>query len=414
MPSLDPCAAPDSRPLTLAAALERMLAGLRPIERLERVTLPHARGRVLAKAIHSPLDLPPFANAAMDGYALRAGDTGLGQPLRVVGTSAAGHPYAGPVGAGECVRIFTGAALPPNADAVAAQERAERQGDLVHIAPPVGPGENVRPRGDEIRAGDCLLPAGKILKPVDLGLLASIGSVEVQVRQRPRVAFFSTGDELRPVWQPLGPGEIYESNRFVVSALLAELGAEILDFGTVPDDPEAVRRVLLEASDVADAVVSSGGASVGEADFVVETLHRGGRVEFWKVALKPGKPFAFGQIGPACFFGLPGNPVSAMVSFRQLVRPALLCLMGAPYSPPLRLHAICKNRLRKPPGRLEFQRGLYRRDPDGGFSVEAVPGQGSHQLTSMSRANCFIVLPLENAGIEPGQPVEIEPFDPPA
>jgi molybdopterin molybdotransferase len=410
----DRCAEPESRQLTLEKALERMLGKIQPIREQERVSLKHALGRVLAEEVRSPLDLPPFPNSAMDGYALRSGDPGSHQALRVIGTSAAGHPYSESIAAGECVRIFTGAALPPNADAVAAQEDVERDGDEIRVAVPAESGTNVRLQGDEIRTEELLLPTGKVLSPADLGLLASVGMMEIGVNRRLRVALFSTGDELRPVWQPLGPGEIYESNRYVVAAQLAELGVETLDFGNVPDDPEAVRQALQEASGQADAVITSGGASVGEADFVVETLHSLGRIDFWKVAIKPGKPFAFGRIGAAYFFGLPGNPVSAMVTFSQLVRPALLRLMGAPHSSPLRLHAICKAKLGKPPGRLEFQRGLYRRNPDGGFSVEGLPGQGSHRLSSMSRANCFIVLPLENSGVEPGETVEIEPFGAPA
>jgi molybdopterin molybdotransferase len=410
----DRCAEPESRRLTLDQALEQMLGAVEPIQGRERVGLKAALGRVLAEEVRAPLDLPPFANAGMDGYAFRSIDRATHGSLRVIGTAAAGHPFSAPLAAGECVRIFTGAALPSNADTVVIQEDVERVGDTLHIAVPVETGANIRPRGDEIRAGERLLPAGKQLGPADLGLLASAGLPEIDVRRRPRVALLSTGDELRPVWQPLDFGQIHESNRYVLAAQLAELGVETLDFGNLPDDPAATEKALLDASREADAVVTSGGASVGEADFVVSTLRALGRVDFWKIAIKPGKPFAFGRIGAAYFFGLPGNPVAAMVSFSQLVRPALLRLMGAPGSPPLRLPAKSLGRLRKQPGRLEFQRGLYRRDADGGFSVESLPGQGSHRLSSVSRANCLIILPLENAGVEAGETVEIEPFGPPA
>lgn len=407
----DPCAEPTAGQLTLTAALERILDDIQPTEKREQVAISNACGRVLAEAIRSPMDLPAFANSAMDGYALRAGSVEPNQRLRVVGTSAAGHPYMGTIGTGECVRIFTGSVLPAETDAVVIQEQVQRDGNRIHIFKPVTPGENVRQRGEEIRIGDPLLPAGKTLAPADLGLLASIGQVEVTVGQQPRIALLSTGDELRPIGQPLGPGEIYDSNRYVLTALAAELGAKVLDFGTVPDDPHQLREVIREAARSSDAIISSGGASVGEADFVVKILGELGRVDFWKVAVKPGKPFAFGRIGASYFFGLPGNPVAAIVSFRQLVRPALLRLMGATSLVPLRLQAICENRLRKPPGRVEFQRGIFRRTPAGGLSVQGLTDQGSHRLTSVSRANCFIVLPLESSGVEPGQPVEIEPFD---
>jgi molybdopterin molybdotransferase len=407
----DRCVEPQSPPLTLDRALDRLLGTLRPIAETERLPLKQVLGRILAEEIRAPLDLPPFPNSAMDGYALRAEDLHSQASFRVIGTALAGHPFSGPVAPGECVRIFTGAVLPENADAVVAQEDAQRNGDAIRLMAGVSPGENVRRRGDEIRTGQRLLPAGKCLAPADLGLLAAIGRPEAAVKRRLRVAFFSTGDELRPVWQPLAPGEIHESNRYVLDALLAESGAEALDFGTVRDDPEALRQAMLEAAGLADAVIASGGASVGEADFIVDVLREIGRIEFWKVAIKPGKPFAFGHIGATPLFGLPGNPVSMMVAFRQLVHPALRRLMGATFRQPLRLRAVCGNRLAKSPGRLEFQRGFYLRDGNGDFIVTALAGQGSHRLISMSQANCFIVLPPENSGVEPGEEVDIEPFE---
>ncbi len=407
----DRCAEPASRRLTLDRARELVLAALKPLEDTERLPLDRARGRILAEAVRAPLDLPPFANSAMDGYAVRSVDQDAGAALRIVGTSWAGHPFLGHLGAGQCIRIFTGALVPEDADAVVAQEDARREGDSIRVAVPMRPGDHIRRQGEEFRAGEALLPSGKRLGPADLGLLASGGIHELAVRRGLRVALCSTGDELRPVWQPLGMGEIHESNRQVLKALLVELGAEVLDYGTLPDDPEILKQILSEASSLADAIVTSGGASVGEADFIVEALKARGHLDFWKIALKPGKPFAFGRIGSAALFGLPGNPVAAMVTFRQLVRPGLLRLMGAPASTPLRLRALCANWLEKSPGRLEFQRGVYRQDPGGSFSVTGLPDQGSHRLSSMSRANCFIVLPLENSGVAPGEPVEVEPFD---
>ena len=394
-------------------ALERLLGGLEPIAGSERLPLQQARGRLLAETLLSPLDLPPFPNSAMDGYALRAEDSRSHATLRVIGTALAGKPFAGAAGAGECVRIFTGAVLPDWADAVAMQENVTREGETIHLSAAVNPGDNARPRGNEIRAGQALLPTGKRLGAADLGLLASVGIAEVSVKRRLRVAFLSTGDELRPVGQTLGPVEIHDSNRYVLDALLAELGVEALDFGIVRDDPEALRQALLEAASQADAIVTSGGASVGDADFIVEILGEIGQVEFWKVAIKPGKPFAHGRVGTVPLFGLPGNPVAVMVTFRQLVRPALLRLMGAAPATSLRFRAICGNRLHKRPGRLEFQRGVYRRSETGEFIVTGLAGQGSDRLTSVSQANCYILLPLESAGVAAGEPVDIEPFDGP-
>ncbi|BBL76348.1 molybdopterin molybdotransferase MoeA [Methylomagnum ishizawai] len=405
----DFCAEP--RTLTLESALERLVARIEPIAESETVALKPARGRILALAPASPLDLPPFANSAMDGYALRAEDSGPQATLAVIGTAWAGQPFTGAVGRGQCVRIFTGAVLPEGADAVVMQEQVGRTDDAIQLAATVQAGANIRPQGGELQAGQALLPQGKRLEAADLGLLAAAGLAEVPVLRRIKVAILSTGDELRPVGETLAPGQIHDSNRYLLDALLAELGAEILDFGTVADDPEALRRVLLAASVQADAIVSTGGASVGEADFVVEVLRDIGQFEFWKVAIKPGKPFAYGRIGAAHCFGLPGNPVAVAVTFRQLVRPALARLMGERPRPPLRLPARCETRLRKKPGRMEFQRGLYRRGPDGAFIVTADAGQGSDRLSSLSRANCYIVLPADNAGVEPGGGVEIEPFD---
>ncbi|MGX2041237.1 molybdopterin molybdotransferase MoeA [Methylocaldum sp. MU1018] len=410
MPALDCCAEKQSRLLSLEDALDRMLETITPIRETEQLPLKRALGRILAEDIHSTTDLPPFRNSAMDGYAVRTEDLEKTSTLRVAGTAWAGRPYPAPLSPGECARIFTGAALPENADAVLMQERARRLGDQIQIAEKPKPGEHVRPQGEEIKAGDRLLSEGKRLGPAELGLLASIGMPAVTVRRKLRVAFFSTGDELRAITEPLAFGEIHDSNRYVLDALLAALDIETIDMGVIRDDKEAIRSALLEASSQAAAVVTSGGASVGDADFITEVMRDIGHIDFWKIAIKPGKPFAFGRIDSSLFFGLPGNPVSMMVTFQQLARPALLRLMGAPLIEPLRLQAVCTNRLHKRPGRLEFQRGAYRRAPNGGYTVAGLTCQGSSQMTSMSSANCFIVLPAQSTGIEAGQTVEIEPF----
>ena len=407
----DRCAEP-ARSLTLDDALARILAAMPPAA--DRVDLPlrQALGRILAADIHAPFDLPPFANSAMDGYALRHADV-AGQPdaaLAVVGTAFAGRPYTGTVETGQCVRIFTGAAMPAGADSVLMQEDAIPEDGHIRLSRLPATAANVRPPGDEIRAGGRLLERGRRLNAADLGLLASAGLAEVAVTRQLRVAFFSTGDELRPLGEALGPGQIHDSNSHMLHGLLTDPAIAAIDLGAVRDDPAALRQILLDASGQADAIVTTGGVSVGDADFVTPALAELGRVEFWKVAVKPGKPFAFGKIGPAWLFGLPGNPVAVMVTFLQLVRPALLQLMGATARRPLRLKATSRSVLKKSPGRMEFQRGVFAPDGAGGLIVEGVAGQGSHQLIGMSRANCFIVLPTDTAGVKPGDVVDIEPF----
>ncbi len=404
----------DSQPgaLSLDQALERLLAGIEPVTQVERLPLDQAPGRVLAADVLSPLDLPPFTNSAMDGYAVRAGEARPGARLRVAGTSLAGRPFTGSMGASECVRIFTGACLPGDADAVVVQEDTLRQDDavLLTIDAAIKPGANVRYRGEELQAGEPLLPTGTVFRPAAIGLLAVAGCRDVAVLKRLRVALIATGDELAEPGQPLQPGCIHESNRPVLRALLAELGMDPLDLGVVRDDRDVLRKALLEGAQRADVLITTGGASVGEADYIVDLLRETGQVEFWRVAIKPGKPFVFGRLGETPVFGLPGNPVSMMVTFLQLARPALLRRAGMAPSRPARWWVVCRTRLRKPPGRMEFQRGVldWREGVPG---VTALREQGGHRLTSMSRANCFIVLPSECAGVEAGEMVEVEPFD---
>jgi molybdopterin molybdotransferase len=398
--------------LRLDAAVERLLRQIHPITEQERLPIGQALGRVLASDIRSPLDLPSFTNSAMDGYAVRLTEAQPGARLRVVGTSLAGQPSRDNVDTGDCVRIFTGACLPQGTDAVVVQEEVECQGSeiVLKIQAPPRQGENVRLQGEELKAGDRLLSGGQILKPAGIGLLAMTGFREVDVIRKPRVAFIATGDELVQPGQHLEPGCIYDSNRPVLTALCQQLGLETLDLGVIRDDRAALTAALESAARQADALITMGGASVGEADFMVEVLRELGTVEFWKVAIKPGKPFLNGRIGDTPVFGLPGNPVSMMVTFLQLARPALQRRMGMRVGRPVRWPARCQTRITKSAGRLEFQRGIL--DWQGGSAcVTPLRGQGSHVLTSMSRANCFIVLPEECTHVEEGDTVEIEPFD---
>lgn len=403
---------PDS--LTPDEALARILAGVPVLEDSERVALRQALGRVLAEDVMAPFDVPGHANSAMDGFAMRGADlpeTGI-RELRELGAALAGRPFRGRVGPGECVRITTGGVIPEGADTVVMQEHAERGDGAVRIGPGHRAGQNVRTAGEDIARGSTVLRSGRRLVPGDLGLLASLGIGEVSVRRRLRVAFFSTGDELRSLGEPLAEGAVYDSNRYTLYGMLARLPGEavLMDLGVVRDDPEDLRRAFTAGGAAADVLITSGGASVGEADFVAETLRAVGETGFWKIAMKPGRPFAFGRVGNAAYFGLPGNPVAVMVGFYQLIQPALRRMMGETDWAPFTLTARCVSRLKKKPGRVEYQRGILSRDGNGEWLVRDTGSQGSGILTSMSEANCFIILPIESGRVEAGSPVEVQPF----
>ena len=412
--NVDCCADGHEGPaLKLSDALARILAEVKPVGGSETLAVRSALGRVLAADVVSTINVPSHTNSAMDGYALAgtelapAGET----RLEVVGTSAAGRPFAGTVGAGQCVRIMTGAPMPAATDTVVMQENVTRDGDTAILRGGQKAGQHVRQAGEDIAAGSVALRAGTLLLPAQIGILASLGVGEVSVRRRPRVAFFSTGDELRSVGEPLGEGQIYDSNRYTIYGMLTRLGTEVLDMGVIRDEREAVEEAFARAAEEADAIVTSGGVSVGDADYVAETLERAGTVGFWKVAMKPGRPIAFGRIGDALFFGLPGNPNSVMATFYQLVQPALQALAGLPEPlPPLTVPAISGSALRKKPGRREFQRGVLSRDADGRLVVHKTGHQGSGVLSSMAAANCFIVLPEDAGPVSEGDEVTVQPF----
>ena len=399
--------------LPLDEARARMIAAIAPVTDEEIVDLRGALGRVLARDVHSTVDVPSHRNSAMDGYALAGSELPAegSASFEVIGTSWAGRPFTGDVGRGQCVRIMTGAMLPETTDTVVMQERVRLEQGRAVIEAGHRAGQNVRPVGEDIRRGELALAAGCVLGPARIGLLASVGVGAVAVRRRPRVAIFSTGDELRPIGTELAPGQIYDSNRYSMAGMLTRLQVELIDLGIVPDTREDTLRAFETAAAQADAIITSGGVSVGEADYVTETLERHGEFGFWKVAMKPGKPMAFGRFGAAFFFGLPGNPVSAMVTFYQLVQPALEALAGVTDAAvPIRVRATCETRLRKAPGRIEFQRGVLARQPEGGYKVRSTGHQGSGVLRSMSEANCFIILPLEQGDVQPGTEVEVQPF----
>jgi molybdopterin molybdotransferase len=394
--------------LSLEEALSKILASLSPLCATEVLPLKQAKGRILAEPIQASQDLPAFANSAVDGYALNLKDQS--SRLRVVGESFAGKPYLSPLSPGQAVRIFTGAATPPGTSAVIMQEEVVREGEEIYLKRLPAPGENLRPAGSDVAAGEIVLTSGQRLKAADLGLLAALGRQEVRVIQKLRVAYFSTGDELRSLDEALGPGQIYDSNRYSLSGLLEEFPVSACDLGSVPDEVEAICALLAEAGRHYDLILSSGGASVGEADLLREALTRVGQLNLWQIAIKPGKPLLFGRVGRAWYFGLPGNPVSVHVGFSQIVRPALWKLAGLRGFKPLRLKAVCQNDLVKTPGRLEFMRGKLGFDASGQLTVTGLARQGSHQLAALSQADCFLLLPAASRGVRAGELVEVEPF----
>ena len=402
---------PDSLPVERARALIREF--LAPVTAVERVHIRSALDRVLAADVESPLDVPGHDNSAMDGWAVRFADVGgeAETTLRRIGESFAGKPFDGEVHAGETVRIFTGAVMPRGADTVVMQERAREipTGVAIATGAVTRAGQNRRFAGEDLKRGAPVFRAGQPVRPAELGMLASLGIGEVSVYRRLRVAFFSTGDELRSVGQPLATGEIYDSNRYTLYGMLKRLGCEIIDMGVVADVPELLERAFRDAADAADVVITSGGVSVGEADFVKELLARLGEVLFWKIAMKPGRPLAYGRIGNAHFFGLPGNPVSVMVTFYEFVRDALLVLQGrANVAPMPMFRATLAAPIRKAPGRTEFQRAVLSPDGAGGWQVRTTGEQGSGILSSMSQANCFIVLPPETGNVDTGAAVDVQ------
>lgn len=399
--------------ISLEDAQHKMLAQLTPITESLELTLPEAAGRITACAITSPIDVPPFNNAAMDGYAVRLAEVASGQPLRVAGKAFAGAPFSGEWPAESVIRIMTGAPVPAGCDAVVMQEETRLQDNNIVITAPVNAGQNIRLTGDDIRAGHQVLAAGVRLGAAELPLLASLGIATVKVLRKLRVAIFSTGDELQPVGQPLAAGQIYDTNRFAISLMLHKLGCEVIDLGIIKDDPTALRSAFTEADRQADVVISTGGVSVGEADFTKSMLEELGVISFWRLAMKPGKPFAFGRLANSWFCGLPGNPVSAVVTFYQLVQPLLATLTGQTASAlPARLRVRTATALKKSPGRLDFQRGVLRQNSQGEPEVISTGAQGSHVYSSFSQANCFIVLERERGPVAAGEWVDVEPFNP--
>jgi molybdopterin molybdotransferase len=405
---------PDALPVAKANEVIRNF--VQPIRETEKVPVREGLGRVLAEAIVSPINVPAHDNSAMDGYAVRNDDLDANAPVTLteIGTAYAGKEFTGEVGRGECVRVMTGAVMPKNTDTVIVQEMAAANANRIGIPPGQEPGQNRRLAGEDLQKGKPALLAGRLLRPADLGLIASLGIGEVNVRRKLRVAFFSTGDELVSVGQPLRAGEVYDSNRYTLWGMLARLGCEVIDLGVVRDDPAKLEAAFREAAARADAVVTSGGVSVGEADFTKQMMAKLGEVVFWKIAMRPGRPMAFGRIeanGKAAYlFGLPGNPVAVMVTFYHFVRGALLCMTGRSDCELPLLRVKTETAMRKKPGRTEYQRGIVQLK-NGEWSVRLTGAQGSGILSSMTQANCFVVLGHEQGPVKEGDYVEVMVMD---
>jgi molybdopterin molybdotransferase len=393
------------------------LVQTRPFLTTEELPLMQALGRTVAEDIISPINVPAHDNSAMDGFALDGKQLGSSPlTLRVVGTALAGKAWQGSVKSGECVKIMTGAVMPAGLDTVVAQELAtvHTSGDETMVEIPAGilrAGDNRRKAGEDLQRGLPALRAGSSLNPAALGLVASLGIAKVKVYRQLRVAYFSTGDEVLGLGEAMREGAVYDSNRFTVFGLLTRMGCQVVDMGVVRDDPVLLEQAFNKASQNADVIITSGGVSVGEADFTKAMMKKLGDVAFWKIAMRPGRPMAVGRIGECILFGLPGNPVAVMVTFLAFVKPALLQMMGGLPNKTPYLRAKSAVALRKKPGRTEYQRGFVRTLPDGTLQVEAAGNQGSGVLRSMVEANGLIVLHHHQSSIAAGDEVDVMMFE---
>jgi len=406
---VDCCSAPGLMPFE--QALETMLAAISPITDVEKITLSDALGSVLSTDITSPINVPPHDNSAMDGYAFAQASLLKQTSLTLVGRSMAGQPYEGKCAEGECVRIMTGAKIPADCDTVEMQENCLAQDTEISFNEARNKGDHLRYAGEDIKVGQVVFVKGRRLSAIDIGVLASLGINELSVFRKLNVALIATGDELKALGEPLGNGDIFESNSYALAGMLKNLNVNVINFGVIVDDEVAIREAFIAADAQADAVISSGGVSVGDADYTKLVLEQIGEIAFWKIAMKPGKPFAFGKLPNSIFFGLPGNPVSAMVTADLLAMPALMKLQNCDGSKPLTLKAKSATDLRKSPGRMDFQRGVLAYDNSGALIVNSTGSQGSGILTSIASANCYIVLPAEQGRVKAGEIVNVRLFD---
>lgn len=407
----------DPNAMSVTQARQFIQQFLSPVVETETVSVRNSLGRVLAADIISPSNVPNHNNSAMDGFAFKYSDHL--KTLKIIGTAFAGKAFEGVVKPGECVKIMTGAVIPTGADTVVMQERIAIKSDRITLLDALKQGSNVRLAGEDLKLGQTVLAQGHVMKPADLGLVASLGIGEVTIYRPLKVAFFSTGDELVNVGNSLQAGQIYDSNRYTLHGMLSRLNVQLSDLGNVPDDPKLLEKTLLESAQNNDVVITSGGVSVGEADYMKALLAKHGQVLFWKINMKPGRPLAYGKIGQnsnkqAHYFGLPGNPVSAMVTFYQFVQPALQAISGAAYRPVPFFNVECTEPIKKATGRTEFQRGILFEDTRDGhvvWKVKPLPNQGSGVLSSMSAANCFIVLDESVGNCDAGTSVRVQTLD---
>lgn len=404
----------DPNSISVAQALERIGTTITALNEYEELPLKECLGRIGSETVNSPIDVPGHTNSAMDGFAIPSKSLpvqGVGE-FEEIGVAYAGKPFNRACGDSQCVRIMTGAVIPEGTDTVIMQEQVEQlENGTIRIGTGHRVGENTRLAGEDIEQGARVLQQGTRINPADLGVLASIGIGSLKVQRKPVVAYFSTGDELISIGKPLEKGQIYDSNRYTLHGMLAQLPVEILDLGVIADDPDKIRSALIEAAAVADLIISTGGVSVGEADYIKSVLRDIGEIDFWKIAIKPGRPLTFGTIEGSLFMGLPGNPVAVMVTFDLFVVPAIRKLSGAIAAAPSLFKALSLNKLRKRAGRYEIQRGVASLDANKNWQVSKTGQQGSGILTSMSNANCYIVLSEEIDGVDVGDMVDIQLFD---
>ncbi len=399
--------------LTLEQARTKMLESITPVSDTVEVGIMDSFGSIVAEDITSPINVPNYKNSAMDGYAVSANDlpSTESKKFKLVGTSWAGKPYSGEIKQNQCIRIMTGAKVPEGTDTVIMQEHISKEGDSIIISAGHKAEQNVRCAGEDLKQGDTVLKKGKLIKAAEMGLLASLGVAKVKVLRPLKVSFFSTGDELKGLGETLEDGQIYDSNRYTIFGMLQKLNVEINDMGVIPDDREKIEAAFLTAADQSDVIITSGGVSVGDADYVKETLEKLGQINFWKLAIKPGKPLAFGKVKQAMFIGLPGNPVSVMATYYQLGLPAIQHLSGNQNYTPVIAKARATEAFYKRPGRLDFQRAIFSYDEQGELVVKGVGMQASHILSGMSLANCFAIIPAESGTTNPGDMIDIQPFD---
>lgn len=408
----------DPNSMSVDAAKAYILQFLTPLQDTETLTLTEGLGRVLAADILAPANVPNYDNSAMDGFAFHSSVLSHEEiKLNIVGTVLAGNTEQLSINSGECIRIMTGGMMPTGADTVVMQERTSVSGETLLITDAPRPKANVRYAGEDLTEGQVVLARGNLLTPADIGLIASLGVAEITVYRQLKVAVFSTGDELVQLGKPLETGQVYDSNRYTIISMLKRLGVDVIDKGAIADDPELLEKTLLSAADEADAVITSGGVSVGQADYMKQLLTKHGKVLFWKLAMKPGRPLAYGKLitaehNSAHYFGLPGNPVAVMVTFYQFVREALQSLMGQTNMMTLPTFEVkCTSALKKMPGRTEFQRGILYQSEEGEWLVKSSGAQSSAMLSSMSKANCFIMLDEETANLSEGSMVKVQLFD---